>query len=209
MLPIAFDMETNDPDDALTLCLLATHPRAETVNPGTRAQLGVVRRLLGELDVEVPIGVRDSSVEDERVGRLVFRGGFAGDNLVAPERRLAKFDGRVLSESHDLGGNKEASLAVLGDARIARKELVCKNVTHGVLWDAEFHAALPGELPPGVALMRDAMAIYLEHAPEGKALQDPLALYEAGRWGAEAAEKTDTFISIGVDRERFLATLMA
>jgi hypothetical protein len=29
VIPIAFDMETSDPDDALTLCLLATHPRVE------------------------------------------------------------------------------------------------------------------------------------------------------------------------------------
>lgn len=115
---------------------------------------------------------------------------------------------------------------MLGDARIARKELVSKNVTHGVVWDAEFQRALPPDVPRGVEMMREAMAIYLELAPEGKALHDPLAacaaidpavlewaevrvLYEAGRWGAEAAEDTGTFISIGVDRERFLATLLA
>jgi inosine-uridine nucleoside N-ribohydrolase len=285
VISIAFDMETSDPDDALTLCLLATHPRVDlravTVNPGTRAQLGVVRRLLGELGSDVPVGARAPAFEDERVSefhrtwlgltapadpdgpaaevlraalqsesrtvllcgaplhnvrdlmrhevhveRLVAQGGFAGDNLVPPERRLAKFEGRILSESHNLGGNKKASLAVLGDPRLAVKQLVSKNVTHGVMWDAEFQRSLPDDVAPGVALMREAMTIYLELVPEGKALHDPLAacaaidpaviewaevqvLYEAGRWGAEAAEGTGTFISIGVDRDRFRATLLA
>jgi inosine-uridine nucleoside N-ribohydrolase len=61
---IAFDMETVDPDDVLTLCLLATHPAVElaavSVNPGSRVQVGVVRRLLERLDrTSVPIGARD------------------------------------------------------------------------------------------------------------------------------------------------------
>ena len=47
-------METRDPDDVLTLCLLATHPGirliAVTVNPGTAQQLGVVREVLGRLE---------------------------------------------------------------------------------------------------------------------------------------------------------------
>ena len=49
-MDVLFDMETRDPDDALTLCLLATHPasalRAVTVTPGSRAQVGLVRHLL-------------------------------------------------------------------------------------------------------------------------------------------------------------------
>lgn len=287
---VAFDMETNDPDDALTLCLLATHPAVEltavTVNPGTRAQLGIVRRLLADLGHDaVPIGARDpnaagdkvsefhrtwlgavpeaepdgpahailaAAIEaepatvllcgaplhnvraltrehpDVHVARLVVQGGFAGDNLVPPERRLAKFDGRTLSETHNLGANKKAAQAVLADPAFARKELVSKNVTHGVVWDAEFDRAV-GALPSltrGVELMREAMARYLDEAPEGKALHDPLAacavidpsiiewvevevLYEGGRWGAERAPGSGTFISVGVDRKAFFATLTA
>ena len=63
---MAFDMETQDPDDALTLCILATHPevrlRAVTVNPGSRAQIGIVRHLLERLersDVRVGAGRPD------------------------------------------------------------------------------------------------------------------------------------------------------
>ena len=287
---VAFDMETSDPDDALTLCLLAAHPSvkltAVTVNPGTRAQLGVVRRLLAELGRgDVPVGARDPDAAGDRVSefhhawlgpvapaepdgpahavlaravreqpstvvlcgaplhnvraltrehptiavaRLVVQGGFAGDNLVAAERRLAKFDGRTMSETHNLGANKKAAQAVLGDAAFARKELVSKNVTHGVLWDTAFHRAVSALPSPtrGVELMRDAMARYLDRDPGGKALHDPLAacavidpsiiewaeievLYQGGRWGAELAPGSGTFISVGVDREAFFATLTA
>ncbi len=45
------DMETSDPDDFLTLLLLLGHPavnlRAVTVTPGSRAQIGLVRAVLG------------------------------------------------------------------------------------------------------------------------------------------------------------------
>ena len=48
---IIFDMETGDPDDVLTLALLATHPWADlvavTVTPGSPDQIGVVRHVLG------------------------------------------------------------------------------------------------------------------------------------------------------------------
>jgi hypothetical protein len=59
------DMETRDPDDILTLCLIATHPAirldAVTVNPGTPAQLGVVRTVLDRLGLDVPVGARVSA----------------------------------------------------------------------------------------------------------------------------------------------------
>jgi pyrimidine-specific ribonucleoside hydrolase len=59
--PIHFDMETNDPDDVMTLALLATHPRVEllsvTLMPGTPTQVGLVRHVLGVLGVGVGPGV--------------------------------------------------------------------------------------------------------------------------------------------------------
>jgi pyrimidine-specific ribonucleoside hydrolase len=60
---IAFDMETSDPDDVLTLCILATHPavilRAATVTPGSRAQVGLVRHVLDRLGKkDTPVGSR-------------------------------------------------------------------------------------------------------------------------------------------------------
>lgn len=51
--PIHFDMETQDPDDVLTLAILATHPRAELVGvsctPGGPDQVGLVRHVLDRL----------------------------------------------------------------------------------------------------------------------------------------------------------------
>lgn len=46
--PFVLDMETSDPDDFITLLMLLGHPlvdlRAVTVTPGTREQVGLVRR---------------------------------------------------------------------------------------------------------------------------------------------------------------------
>ncbi len=54
MLLLAFDMETSDPDDAMTLALLAGHPRVDlravTVTPGSDEQIGVVKHILKRLD---------------------------------------------------------------------------------------------------------------------------------------------------------------
>jgi len=61
-ISVAWDMETNDPDDVLTLCLLATHPLVElacvTVVPGSPHQVGLVRLILDRLGVSVPVGAR-------------------------------------------------------------------------------------------------------------------------------------------------------
>jgi pyrimidine-specific ribonucleoside hydrolase len=58
---IHFDMETQDPDDVMTLAILATHPHAELVGvslmPGGRDQMGLVRHVLDRLGKpKVPIG---------------------------------------------------------------------------------------------------------------------------------------------------------
>jgi inosine-uridine nucleoside N-ribohydrolase len=54
-IKISWDMETADPDDIFTLCLLATHPKVElvsvTVHPGSKHQIGVVKHVLSLLDL--------------------------------------------------------------------------------------------------------------------------------------------------------------
>ncbi|MBT2233266.1 nucleoside hydrolase [Nonomuraea sp. NEAU-A123] len=275
-------METRDPDDALTLCLLATHPRvrlaAVTVNPGTGAQLAVVRELLNRLGVGVPVGARHADSPADAVSafhhnwlgplpaarpdgvaheilaaaftaaphavlltgaplhnlrqfllhhpglaipRWVAQGGFAGDNLVPPEHRLSKFAGRTQCETFNFGGDKKATLTALASERIAHRDLVSKNVTHGVVWDNALQARLLAtpDLPPGAVLAREAMALYLSHRPEGKLLHDPLAAcavldrdaftwaqvevtYGRGQWGAQPAPDSGTFISLAVDWPR-------
>lgn len=63
-IPVHLDMETGDPDDVMTLAVLATHPRADlrsvTLFPGGRDQVALVRKVLGKLgrtDVVIGMGV--------------------------------------------------------------------------------------------------------------------------------------------------------
>lgn len=59
-IQISWDMETSDPDDIFTLCLLATHPQVDlqsvTIHPGSEWQVGVVKHILEKLDKKVLIG---------------------------------------------------------------------------------------------------------------------------------------------------------
>ncbi len=60
-IKISWDMETADPDDVFTLCLLATHPKVDllsvTVHPGSKHQIGVVKHILSKLDKsEIMVG---------------------------------------------------------------------------------------------------------------------------------------------------------
>jgi pyrimidine-specific ribonucleoside hydrolase len=62
---VMFDMETADPDDAMTLCFLLSHPRvhlvAVTLTPGSEEQVGLVKRVLDicGYDGFNYIGIRD------------------------------------------------------------------------------------------------------------------------------------------------------
>lgn len=282
-------METRDPDDALTLCLLARHPRVDllavTLTPGTPAQVGVVREILVRLGVHLPIGVRrpDSPAAavspfhvdwlghvpparadglahallaetlrafpdctlltgaplhnlrlllrhhpEARLGRWVAQGGFAGDDLVEPADRLAKFAGRRCCQSYNFGHDSKGALAALSSRQIAERRLVGKNVTHGVAWDGALHKALAGQtsVSPGIALAHAAMTLYLAQQPAGKLLHDPLAAVAAidptvfswreatvrqrgGQWESCPARDTQTYVAVAVDRRRALATLFA
>lgn len=59
-MKFVFDMETADPDDVMTLCMLATHPRvnlqAITVSPGGPDQVGLIKHILKLLNLEIPVG---------------------------------------------------------------------------------------------------------------------------------------------------------
>ncbi|MCD6069242.1 MAG: inosine-uridine preferring nucleoside hydrolase superfamily [Bacteroidetes bacterium] len=60
-VPYHFDMETADPDDAMTLAILATHERVNlvsvSIHPGGHDQIGLVRHILNLLDrTDVKIG---------------------------------------------------------------------------------------------------------------------------------------------------------
>ena len=59
MKNVIFDMETQDPDDFLTLCWLASHPKINlvgvTVTPGTQEQIGIVVQIFQKLGKEKPL----------------------------------------------------------------------------------------------------------------------------------------------------------
>ena len=61
---VIYDMETSDPDDYMTLCLLSSHPnvnlRAVTITPGSPEQVGIVKYVLSNTNkLDVKIGVPD------------------------------------------------------------------------------------------------------------------------------------------------------
>lgn len=73
-LRVAWDMETSDPDDFMTLLLLLGHPRVDlrsvTITPGAPAQVGLVRWALRELGREdVQVGAHDLAHPKECVSR--------------------------------------------------------------------------------------------------------------------------------------------
>jgi inosine-uridine nucleoside N-ribohydrolase len=64
MLATIWDMETQDPDDFLTLLFLLGHPRVDlravTIMPGTPEQVGLVRRAVNDwFGRDIPIGAHD------------------------------------------------------------------------------------------------------------------------------------------------------
>jgi pyrimidine-specific ribonucleoside hydrolase len=161
------------------------------------------------------------------IRRWVAQGGFAGDNLVHPRHRLAKFAGRESCESFNFGHDPAGARAALASGRIGDRRLVSKNVTHGVAWDAALQARVAqlDDPPAGVGLAAEGMGLYLRRWPEGKLLHDPLALAavvdpgafawveaevygEHGRWGSRPATGTGTFVSVAVDAARALAALL-
>jgi pyrimidine-specific ribonucleoside hydrolase len=78
VLDVVWDMETWDPDDFLTLLMLAGHPqvnlRAVTVTPGSVAQIGVVRRGLALMDRhDVAVGAFDLSHPEPSVSTWHYR----------------------------------------------------------------------------------------------------------------------------------------
>lgn len=56
-------METSDPDDVFTLCILAHHPKVNlkcvTITPGSRHQVGLVKHILNILNKNIPVGAKN------------------------------------------------------------------------------------------------------------------------------------------------------
>jgi pyrimidine-specific ribonucleoside hydrolase len=72
VIDVVWDMETNDPDDFLTLLLLAGHPqvnlKAVTVLPGSADQVGLIQHALREwFHLDIPIGARNLDYQKSAV----------------------------------------------------------------------------------------------------------------------------------------------
>jgi pyrimidine-specific ribonucleoside hydrolase len=165
---------------------------------------------------------------DVKIERWVAQGGFAGDSLVSPEHRLDKFAGRETCVSHNFSVDSKAALALLASDRIASRDLVSKNVCHGVCYDAGMHQKMRDyrEANSALAMIYDGMECYLKEVPSGKLFHDPLAAslvidrsiatwaevevyFQKGEWGARRTTGTNTFITLSVDHKRFFQTLVA
>jgi pyrimidine-specific ribonucleoside hydrolase len=294
MIDVIYDMETSDPDDAFTLCLLACHSqvnlRAVTVTPGSDAQVAVVSELLRlcKADNSILIGVRSPKYPktcvsefhykwlgppekfhsvDRTVGpgfeilhqtlqqypecvlltgaslgnprmlfehypstqikRWVGQGGFAGDSVVPPEYRLEKFAGRETCPTFNFNGDVPGAKLLLSSPNIELKQLVSKNVCHGLAYDQPMHQEVAKFLThsPGTMMIYSGMFVYLKDHPSGKKFHDPLAactlidpsicefkeveVYrEKGEWGSRLKEGTNTLISIHADTEKFFRVLV-
>ncbi|MFT5680241.1 MAG: inosine-uridine nucleoside N-ribohydrolase [Myxococcota bacterium] len=179
------------------------------------------------------IGALLSEPGDAPLGRLFAQGGFAGDNIVPPQRRLAKFDGMLTCPTFNLNGAPQAALAAAVSPRFSQRRFISKNVCHGVYYDPQLHqtvAAAIAVMPESrhrrsLSLIWQGMAEYLRRKSGGKKFHDPLAaacaldpglaewaeveLYrERGKWGAKAAPGSGTWIITGYRRERFIEVLL-
>lgn len=160
------------------------------------------------------------------IQRWVGQGGFAGDSVVSPQHRLPKFSGLETCVTRNLSGEPKAAAMMLASPQVQRRELVSKNVCHGVIYDTAMHERLRPfrDATLGLRLIHEGMTLYLHEQPEGKMFHDPLAtciavdpeiavfeeveLYHVqGEWGCKRASGTGTFITVAIDRERFLRTL--
>jgi Inosine-uridine nucleoside N-ribohydrolase len=74
MINIIFDMETSDPDDVFTLCLLSHHPQVNllgvTVTPGSRHQIGLVKHILKLLNKDIKVGAKNINHPKECVSEF-------------------------------------------------------------------------------------------------------------------------------------------
>ncbi|MCB9754882.1 MAG: nucleoside hydrolase [Myxococcales bacterium] len=110
-------METGDPDDFLTLLLLGGHPRVRlvgvTITPGTPEQVGLVRRALQWLELDIPVGAHNLDHDKRCVSSWHYRA--YGE---APASRDAAPGGELLLElcDEDTTLVTGAPLKNLGDA---------------------------------------------------------------------------------------------
>lgn len=163
---------------------------------------------------------------DAVLKRWVAQGGFAGDSVVPEESRLDKFKGLETCPTYNFGGAPQEAEKMLSTPNIHLRHLVSKNVCHGLTYDKDLHREVfpHREAHPGLALLYEGMGVYLQKK-RGKKFHDPLAACVAlnpkcvemrevevyrdrGKWGSRLQAGTNTFISVALNREEFMSTLL-
>jgi inosine-uridine nucleoside N-ribohydrolase len=168
------------------------------------------------------------------INRWVAQGGFAGDNIVPKNNRLNKFDGHLTQPTYNFCRKPDEVMHLLKSKQIIQKDLVSKNVCHGIAYDEEMHLRMKHykNQSPGLNFIFTGMEAYLQKHKK-KIFHDPLAacvaikreickfkeietyyiLRKSGswnnaEWGSEPAEGTGTFISISADKDAFFRTMI-
>ena len=168
------------------------------------------------------LGLLIGNFPDIKLKRWVAQGGFAGDNIVPKEKRLPKFNGKILCPTFNFNGDVKSAKLLLSSDKIEKRICISKNVCHGVVYTQDLHeeyAAIKNKTK-ATALIYKAMDIYLKKHPDGKKLHDPLAactainenvcelkeveIYrEKGMWGSRPRPDSGTWISISHNQKLF------
>lgn len=256
-MKILLDTGTADPDDILTVAYLADKGlSAINLWPGSDAQVGLVKSILRELGLNIPVGGNgykkdcvssfyskvfsyspekpDALCKDlakDYVDHTILtceapfnldgldlkewtaQGGYAPPQLMSSDQVLDKFKDVDSCQSFNFGS---PSLIRRLMTRSTKRTFISKNVCHGVIYDRAIHATMPD------GMIKKIMDIYLkEHS--GKAFHDLLAAStlfdrdicefkevemtnDANKWSCFEKPGTNTFISVGVNKERFWKT---
>ena len=166
-----------------------------------------------------------------QLGRLVAQGGFAGDNIVPEDKRLAKFHGRLTCPTFNLGGDIRSAKVVLDYPGIKEKYFVSKNVCHGVLYTHETHQQLEKVKDKRQSLeeIYHVMSVYFNgRGKSAKAFHDPLTaccaidlsigewrdvrLYmdeKSKEWGSIISDNPNVQILVDYNKEKYLSTLFS
>lgn len=146
--------------------------------------VGIIRSALTEFpDAQLITGAALSNIASAAKEVAPFfqswtcQGGFAGDNIVPPEHRLAKFSGRITCPTYNLAGDRRAA-----DELLCKKPLpipivrmVSKNVCHGMFYSREVDWRIPFGAHSGLDFIKNGMRHYFQKHPGGKALHDVVA----------------------------------
>lgn len=109
-----------------------------------------------------------------KIKKMVTQGGYIG-NLVAPDKKLAKFKGKPAYRTYNLGQDVEAFKVVNECKNIENLTYVTKDLCHGFVYTPEIHQTINFSSQPLNQLLKKCLSKYGDKDKD-KALHDPLAM---------------------------------